>query len=165
MDRTTLGCKEVLVQFLSPCLVMFLLSWSEIGNPQYVYNIKTWDRDFISNFWGFIFWTPSRDLNLEVLLTVEKRLKGQVLEGSNNTLLTPSYSQNAAKRVEPSIESSRRNPTNLMSKAPGPNLASSLCVSYERWNPNHDRIASAHTTRQQTSNHKPEQSFTLITWN
>ena len=89
--HTTLGCKEVLVQFLSPCLVMFLLSWSEIGNPQYVYNIKAWDGDFISNFWGFIFRTPSRDLNLEVLLTVEKRLKGLVLRGSNNTLLTLSY--------------------------------------------------------------------------
>ena len=30
LDHTTLGCKEVLVQFLSPCLVMFLLSCSEL---------------------------------------------------------------------------------------------------------------------------------------
>ena len=47
LDHTTLGCKEVLVQFLSPCLVMFLLSCSEIGNPQYVYNIKAWDGEIL----------------------------------------------------------------------------------------------------------------------
>ena len=70
---------------------------------------------------------PSRDLNLEVLLNSDAydRLNGPKMMGSNNMPASPSP-------VKSMLESSRRNPTDLMSKAPGPNSASSLRVTYER---------------------------------
>ena len=112
------------------------------------------------HFWIFVL-KPSRDLNLEVLLNSDAydRLNGPKMMRSNKTPASPSP---VKSMLESSRESSRRNPTDLMSKAPGPNSASSLRVPYERWNPNHNRIASAHTTRHQTSIHMPEHSITLL---
>ena len=49
--------------------------------------------------------------------------------GSNNTPSSPSP---VKSMLESNRESSKRNPTNLMSKAPHPNSVSSLRVSYEK---------------------------------
>ena len=70
---------------------------------------------------------PSRDLILEVLLNsgAYDQLNGPKKMGSNNM---PSSSSLVKSMLESSRESSRRNPTDLMSEAPHPNSVSSLCI-------------------------------------